>query len=113
MVSKNPSSATREITFIVREDDGGGYTANAHWPEGNRDLHTEGDTREELLRNIREAIDASFDEGDAKPNLIHLHYIRDEVVARSWPDSRATSPLCAAWSVSDMRGRVRRATMFR
>ena len=43
MISKNPSTTEREITFIVREDDGGGYTAHAHWPEGNRDLHTEGD----------------------------------------------------------------------
>ena len=40
---------------------------------------TEGDTREELLRNIQEAIDVSFDEDESKPGLIHLHYVRDEV----------------------------------
>jgi hypothetical protein len=50
--------------------------------DGNRDLVTEGDSREELLRNIRDAIEASFDEGELKAGLIHLHFVRDEVVAR-------------------------------
>ncbi len=68
----------REITFIVTEDDiDGGYTARAHWSDGNRDIVTEGDTRDELIRNIREAVDVSFDETEEKPELIHLHYVRD------------------------------------
>jgi predicted RNase H-like HicB family nuclease len=72
----------REITFIVTEDEiDGGYTATARWPQGNRDIITEGDTREELVRNIREAIDVSFDGNEAKPDLIHLHFVRDEVIA--------------------------------
>ena len=72
-----------EITFIITEDEtDGGFTARAHWPDGNRDLITEGDTRDELLRNIRETIDVSFGDGERKPDLIHLHYVRDEVVAR-------------------------------
>ncbi len=63
----------REITFIITEDDTDGcYSARGHWPEGNRDIITEGDTREELLRNIREAIDVSFADGEQKPDLIHL-----------------------------------------
>jgi predicted RNase H-like HicB family nuclease len=73
----------REITFVVTEDEiDGGYTARSHWPEGNRDLFTEGDTREELVRNIREVVDLSFEQDAAKPDLIHLHYVRDEVIAR-------------------------------
>ena len=73
----------REITFIITEDEAdGGYSARAHWPDGNRDIITEGDSREELLRNIREAIDVSFDDAEPKPELIHLHFVRDEVVAR-------------------------------
>ena len=73
----------REITFIVTEDEvNGGFTARAHWSDGKRDIITEGDTREELLRNIREAIDVSFDEAEPKPDLIHLHFVRDEVIAR-------------------------------
>jgi predicted RNase H-like HicB family nuclease len=71
-----------EITFIVTEDDvDGGYNARAHWPAGNRAIFTQGDTREELIANIREAVEVSFDEGEPMPNLIHLHYVRDEVVA--------------------------------
>ena len=71
-----------EITFIVTEEpDGGGFTARAHWPDGNRSLFTEGDTREELLANVREVVEVSFDDGEPKPKLIHLHFVRDEVVA--------------------------------
>jgi predicted RNase H-like HicB family nuclease len=72
-----------EITFIITEDDiDGGYTADAYWPDGNRDIITKGDTRAELIRNIREAIDVSFDEAEAAPRLIHLHFVRDEVISR-------------------------------
>ncbi len=73
----------QEITFIITEDGiDGGYTAHAHWPDGNRDIFTEGDNRDDLLRNIREALEVSFDEGEPKPDLIHLHFVRDEVIAR-------------------------------
>ena len=73
----------REITFIVREDEvDGGFTAHAHWSDGNRDIFTEADTRDELLRNIREALDVTFANGEVKPDLIHLHFVRDEVIAR-------------------------------
>lgn len=72
----------REITFVVTEDEvDGGYNARARWAPGNRDIFTEADTREELLRNIRDAIDASFDEGEQRPELMHLHFVRDEVIA--------------------------------
>ncbi|MGA2442487.1 MAG: 2-oxoisovalerate dehydrogenase [Tepidisphaeraceae bacterium] len=72
----------KEITFIVTEErSDGGYLARAHWPAGNRDIFTEGNDREELIRNIREAIDATFDSGESKPQLIHLHFVRDEVIA--------------------------------
>lgn len=72
-----------EITFIITEDDiDGGYTARAHWADGNRDIITEADTRDELIQNIREAIDVTFDEGEPAPQLIHLHFVRDEVISR-------------------------------
>ena len=73
----------KEITFIVTEEGSdGGFSARAHWPAGNRDIFTEGDDREQLIRNIREAIDATFDSGEDRPELIHLHFVRDEVIAR-------------------------------
>jgi predicted RNase H-like HicB family nuclease len=73
----------REITFVVTEDEtDGGYTARSHWPDRNRDLFTQGDTREELVRNVREVVDVTFDQEAAKPDLIHLHFVRDEVIVR-------------------------------
>ena len=73
----------KEIIFVVTEDEvDGGFTAKAHWTDGNRDIITEGESREALLRNIRDAINAAFDEKEPKPELIHLHFVRDEVIAR-------------------------------
>lgn len=61
----------KAITFIVTEDQAdGGYVAHAHWPDGNRDIQTEADNHDELLRNIREAIDASFDENSMIPTVL-------------------------------------------
>jgi predicted RNase H-like HicB family nuclease len=72
----------KSITFVVTEDKvDGGYVAHGHWPDGNRDIITEGDDREQLITNIRDAIDCSFDENEPRPKLIHLHYVRDEVIA--------------------------------
>ena len=80
MVSKSSKS---EIIFVITEDKvDGGYVAKAHWADGNRDIITQGDDRDELVRNIRDAIDVSFDQSEAKPDLIHLHFVRDEVIAR-------------------------------
>ena len=77
------ASNMKEITFVITKDEiDGGYTARAHWPPGNRDIVTQGDTGDDLLRNIREAIDVSFADGEAKPDLIHLHFVRDQIVAR-------------------------------
>lgn len=73
----------QSITFIVTEDEvDGGFVAHAHWPEGNRDIITQGEDRADLIRNIREAVDVSFDNAEEKPKLIHLHYVRDEVISR-------------------------------
>jgi predicted RNase H-like HicB family nuclease len=67
------------ITFIVTEDVAdGGFVAYAHWPDGNRDIHTQADDHDELVRNIRDAIEATFDDAEEKPELVHLHYVRDE-----------------------------------
>lgn len=72
----------KAITFIVTDDEfDGGYNARAYWPTGNRDISTQGDTRDDLVRNIREAMDATFDEGEDKPRVVHMHFVRDEVIA--------------------------------
>ncbi len=66
-----------EIIFEVSEDElDGGYSASAL----GFGIHTQGDTREELRRNVREAVDCYFDDDTARPRLIRLHFVRDEVL---------------------------------
>ena len=66
-----------EIIFEVSEDErDGGYSASAL----GFGIHTQGDTMDELRRNVREAVDCYFDESMERPRLIRLHCVRDEVL---------------------------------
>ena len=72
------SSNTSEIIFEVSEDEiDGGYSASAL----GYGIHTQGDTIEELRRNVKEAVYCYFDETMKRPTLIRLHFVRDEVLA--------------------------------
>lgn len=83
LLESSPPQPKSEITFLITEDEiDGGFNARAHWPDGNRDIFTQGDNRDDLLQNIRDAIDCSFDDHEQKPESIRLHFIRDEVIAR-------------------------------
>lgn len=63
----------------MREDEvEGGYTASAP----GAGIHTEGDSLDELRANIKEAVEAYFDESMDAPLIIRLHFVRDEVFAR-------------------------------
>ncbi len=65
------------IIFEVTEDDvDGGYSASA--PDYG--IHTQGDSVDEIRRNVKEAVDCYFDESMARPELIRLHFVRDEVL---------------------------------
>jgi predicted RNase H-like HicB family nuclease len=64
-----------EIIFLVEESPEGGYTARAL----GESVFTDGDTLEELRRNVREAVDCHFEEGEG-PRLIRLHFVREEVL---------------------------------
>ena len=67
-----------EIVFEVREDEvDGGFTASAV----GAGIHTQGDTAEELRRNIREAVETFFDETMICPRTIRLQFVRNEVLA--------------------------------
>ena len=67
-----------EIIFEVSEDEiDGGYSASTL----GYGINTEGDTLEELRRNVKEAVECYFDETMARPGLIRLHFVRDEVLA--------------------------------
>ncbi len=68
----------KELIFEVNEDDcDGGFTASAL----GLGIHTQGDTIEELRRNVCEAVNCYFDEGMDIPNVVRLHFVRDEVLA--------------------------------
>lgn len=65
-----------EITFIVEDAIEGGYTAHAM----DESIVTEADTIDELHEMVRDAVDCHFDP-ENKPKVIHLHFVRDEVIA--------------------------------
>ena len=66
----------KEIIFEVAEDEiDGGYSASAM----GLSIHTQGETLDELRRNVREAVECYFDEGEDHPRVIRLHFVRDEV----------------------------------
>ena len=65
-----------EIMFLIEDALEGGYTAKAIG-EG---IFTEGDTLEEIKKNIKEAVECHFNEGK-RPKLIRLHIVKEEVIA--------------------------------
>ena len=67
----------KELIFEVLEDPAGGFTARAL----GFGIHTQGETEEELKKQVREAVDCYFDESAEKPSLVRLHFVRDELMA--------------------------------
>lgn len=64
-----------DVVFLVEEAPEGGYTARAL----GVDVFTEADTLERLREQVRDAVHCHFDEG-AKPQVIRLHMVREEVL---------------------------------
>jgi hypothetical protein len=64
-----------EILFLVEEADEGGFTARAI----NESIFTEGDSLDDLRRNVLEAVECHFYEGKA-PKVIRLHIVREEIL---------------------------------
>ena len=66
-----------EIIFEITEDEvDGGYSATAL----GYGIHTQGDSVDDIRRNVREAVECYFDDGMPRPKLIRLHFVRDEVL---------------------------------
>ena len=66
-----------EIIFEVSEGEvDGGYSASAL----GYGIHTQGDSVEDVRRNVREAVACYFDDTKPRPKLIRLHFVRDEVL---------------------------------
>lgn len=69
-------SAT-EIIFEITEDElDSGYCASAL----GYGIHTQGDSLEEIRRNVKEAVDCYFDDTMPRPKVIRLHFVRDELL---------------------------------
>ncbi len=65
-----------EIIFLVEDAPEGGYTAKALGAA----IFTEGESYEELIKNIRDAVLCHFDEGKA-PKIVRIHQVREEILA--------------------------------
>lgn len=66
----------REIIFIIEEDPEGGYCATAL----GESIVTQAETREELRKNIVDAVRCHFEE-ESCPQIVRLHFVSDEVLA--------------------------------
>ena len=67
-----------EIFFLIEEDSEGGYTARAI--DVNYSIFTEGESVEELKKNIVEAMQCHFERDEDIPKIIRLHFVKDEVM---------------------------------
>lgn len=65
-----------EIIFSVLESPEGGYEARAL----GHAIFTEADSLDELKTMVREAVACHFGD-DAKPRVIRLHLVKDEVIS--------------------------------
>lgn len=64
-----------EIIFSVQESPEGGYEAHAL----GHAIFTQADSMDELKTMLRDAVACHFGD-DAKPSVIRLHMIKDEVI---------------------------------
>lgn len=67
----------KEIIFAVEEAPEGGYTARSLGVS----IFTEGDSLEELKKNIRDAVKCHFGEAKNTPKIIRMHFVKEEVMA--------------------------------
>ncbi len=69
------SEAMNELVFDVTQESDGGYVAECL----GEDIFTQGDTWDELRRNVVDAVKAYY--FDSKPpSRIRVHFVRDEVL---------------------------------
>jgi dephospho-CoA kinase len=66
-----------EIVFLVEDEPDGGLTARAL----GASIFTDADDLEGLKEAVRDAVRCHFDDQAARPTVIRLHWIREEVIA--------------------------------
>ena len=64
-----------EIVFLVEDAADGGFVARAL----GASIFTEAETLAELRAAVRDSVACHY-EGDERPKLIRLHFVRDEVI---------------------------------
>lgn len=65
-----------ELIFEVRDAEEGGFFARAL----GHAIFTEAETWEQLKTRVREAAQLHFEDPSELPNLIQLHYVKDEII---------------------------------
>ena len=65
-----------ELIFEVRDGEEGGYCARAL----RHAIFTEAETWEELRANMLETASLHFEDGQVRPSLVQLHYVKDELI---------------------------------
>ena len=66
-----------EIIFLIEDDPEGGYSAKAF----GHSIYTQGQSKEELKRNISDAMECHFDKPAEIPKVVRLHYVHEEMFA--------------------------------
>ena len=69
-------SRLMELIFEIRDAEEGGFYARAL----GEAIFTEADTWEELRSKLLEAVSLHFEDASARPRLVQMHYVRDELV---------------------------------
>jgi predicted RNase H-like HicB family nuclease len=65
-----------EVIFEVTQEADGGYVAECL----TEAIITQGDTWDEVRKNVQEAVAAYFFDQPQKPSTVRLHLVRDEVL---------------------------------
>jgi hypothetical protein len=66
-----------EIVFMVEEDPEGGFIARAL----GESIFTQADDMEGLRVAVRDALHCHFPDAKARPKVIRLHLVHDEVIS--------------------------------
>jgi predicted RNase H-like HicB family nuclease len=66
-----------ELIFEIRDAEEGGFCARAL----GYAIFTEGETWEELRANVLEAVELHFEDNPARPRLVQMHYVKDELIS--------------------------------
>ncbi len=66
-----------ELVIEITQTDDGGFTARGI----GEDIFSEGNTLEEIRRNLREAVLCHYDSKDDIPSTIRLHWVKEEILS--------------------------------